>query len=155
MDRYRISFPALIADLLPSFRRKPIIIAWLMAAAKHLRNLQAEFVNWGQRRKDELKWNGQTIVLEHYLRVTYADDRIRIVNLEADTNGAYVGPDDDVVWHIGRDRENESFVGLYYSLGEDNFQVIVPVDLAYDPDEMRRRIDRYKLYGTQYSIIEQ
>ena len=155
MERYAISFYQLITDLLPSFLRNTLKLAWLYSSSVVLRNLHSTFESWGASRKEELKWNGQTIVLTHFLRAKYADNRIWIENTKADTNGAFVGIDGDTQWFIGIDGDNDRFVGTTYNLGEENFIVHVPAGLSYDPNEMRLQIDRYKLYGTKFKIVEE
>jgi hypothetical protein len=155
MNRFKINFQQLINDLLPSFLRRSGQVYWLFSCSKALRNIHDKFISWGQNRKNDLKWNGQTIVLEHFLRNRYSDNRIRIENLYKDTSGAFVGSDGDASWHIGVEGESSSFVGTSYSVETDNFKVYVPIGLIYDPDEMRKQIDRYKLYATKFSIIEE
>lgn len=155
MTKYAINFYNLVSDLLPSFLRNTLKLAWLYSCAVVLRNLHYTFELWGAARKEELKWNGQTIVLEHFLRAKYANNSIRIENLLADTNGTFIGTDEDAAWYIGQDGDNTAFIGTTYNAGIENFIVYVPAGLAYDPNEMRLQIDRYKLYGTTFTIIEE
>lgn len=153
MNRYKIDIPAFITDLLPSFRRNSaVLLAFLRAACAHILDLHDEFLSWGREKQREILWNAQTIKLRRLLRNRYASEGIEIENLTIDTNGAFIGTDNDAALYIGMEADADLYIGTAYSLEDVNFIVKVPASVSFDHTEMQAVINKYKTVGTKFLI---
>lgn len=152
MGRYAINFLRLIGWMLPTFLRRRVMIAWLHAVTKRLRDMHDEFIAWGREKKDEVQWNGQTGVLEQLLIRRFGPG-IYIQNNKLDTNGTFLGLPGDDVSYMSVPGDTTNYVGLSYNLSSVNFIVYVPSSLPFSRDEMEAVINKYKLYNTSFEII--
>lgn len=152
MGRYAINFLRLIGWMLPTFLRRRVMIAWLHAVTKRLRDMHDEFIVWGREKKDEVQWNGQTGVLEQLL-VRRFGPGIYIQNNKLDTNGTFMGIPGDAVSYMAVPGDASNYIGLGYNLSSFNFIVYVPSSIPFNRDEMEAVINKYKLYNTIFDIV--
>ena len=155
MDKYNIDFKKLIEWLLPVLKCKPVFISWLYAHLKYLRQLLNNFIAWGAEKKDEISWNGQTIVLKNLLIQKFGAG-IWIENILREKRYVFG-------WPI-HDTRNVNYFTIYnsnnpilYEHGvvlpdQISFIVHVPDTLIYDEVQMQAYIDKYKMLGTNYEI---
>lgn len=149
---YDIDFNKMVQQLLGNVLRKRIRVAWLTACLKALRNIHDEFVEKITQWLYDLKWNGQTIVFEQLL-INKFGAGIYITNNILETDGAFVGENNDTGFFIGEDNDNDQFIDVTYTLRTKNFVVHVPVALVFTMSEMIALINKYKMFGTTYDIV--
>lgn len=159
MKIYTVDFRKFIHQLLPPSVRKPIMLAFLFALIRPIRDLYQQFTSFHQSRRKDVSISGQVIKLEWLLndRFNAGQEGIWIVHNtpvqeafflfdegyteegtliydEADGRGPYMYEDADMV------------------PADVNFIVLVPEALEFDEFEMRAVVDKKKLYGSTYSI---
>lgn len=152
---YDIDFKKIIVWLLPSFYRKPVWVAWLHALLGKLRAIHVAFVAFVHTKKDEIKWNGQTIVLEQLLILKYGSG-IYITSVSNDVFPFYVRDVNNVqnpfIYNVNN-QDNPTVNQVNgYNLDGVNFVVHVPVLIPFNLNEMTALINKYRLFGTKFSI---
>lgn len=156
LKSYNFDFKKLITWMLPSFYRKPVWVAWPHALLAKIRAIHIEFVAFIATKKDEIKWNGQTIVLEQLLILKYGSG-IYITSEVNDVFPFYVYDVNNVLnpFVYGVNNENNPMVNSVnsYNLDGVNFIVHVPAIITFNQDEMTALINKYRLFGTTFSIV--
>ncbi len=151
---YDIDFQKWIKDNLHYQRRKPKRIALLMALAKRLRDIHAEFIATHEVNKETMKWTGQTIMLERLLNLKFGNG-ITIQNLDptgtvqieyeaANQNNpiTYLSPE---FANPVRGEAGEGLIGT-------GFLVNVPAAINFSQDEMKAVINKYLINYKTYVI---
>lgn len=149
---YDIDFPKMVKSLLGALVRKPKRIAWLTACFKPLRTIHDAFITYSDEKVDEIKWNGQTVILEHLLIEKFGDG-IYIVNNQLEVNGAFVGAGNDTGFYIGAGNDQSQYIDISYQSTGASFTVYVPAAIVFIQSEMEALINKYKLHGTTYEIV--
>lgn len=148
---YDIDFKDQVRQLLGYIHRKAKRVAWLSACAKPLRNLHDLFLAFSDEKGYELKWSGQTIILEQLLRDRFGDG-IFITNNVLELNGAFVGEGEDTGFYVGEGADQSQYVDVSYNISDANFVVHVPGTITFVQSEMEAWINKYKMFGTTYII---
>lgn len=148
---YDIDFKKLVQQLLGTILRKTKRVAWLTACLKPLRNLHNLFLSFTDDRLYEVRFNGQTMILEQLLIEQFGPG-IFITN-HILLNGAFIGENDDNSFFIGANADNSQFIDVTYSIGGVNFTVNVPAAIVFVQSEMEAIINKYKMFGTTYEIV--
>lgn len=149
---YDIDFKKMVEQLLGALLRKVKRVAWLTAVLKPVRNLHNTFLTYTNGIVNEIKWNGQTIVLEQLLIEKFGAG-IYITNAQVESNGAFIGSGSDNAFFVGENDDNTQFVDVTYSVSDYNFIVNVPGAIVFTLSEMQAYINKYKLHGTTYNIV--
>lgn len=149
---YDIDFKKMVQQLLGTILRKTKRVAWLTACLKPLRNLHDLFLSFTDDRLYEVRFNGQTIILERLLIEQFGPG-IFIENHMLELNGAFIGENDDNGFFIGVNADNSQFIDVTYSIGGVNFTVYVPAAIVFIQSEMEAIINKYKMFGTTYEIV--
>ena len=145
----------IITLFLPSNKRTNLRVRWLFAILKPLRDVHVLFLSYVAGVKEEMKWNGQLILLQRYLNLKYGSGII-IENQDFQQKGilGYPCPDERNV--TGYDAENfnnplcfGADEGFLSSVG---FIVKVPSAIIFDHNEMRATIDFYQIGSSDYEI---
>jgi hypothetical protein len=152
LSSYNIDFKKVVTMLLAGIWRRVRRIAWLTAALKPLANIHERFISIVNAKREEVKWNGQTILLQALL-VRKFGGGITIVNHILELNGAFVGEDQDTSFFVGQNNDNEQYIDVTYSIEGYNFTVYVPSSISFVPTQMAAYINKYKMFGTTYNII--
>ncbi len=156
LKSYNFDLKKLIVWMLPSFYRKPKWVAWIYALLAKVRAIHTEFVAFIAIKKDEIKWNGQTIVLEQFLILKYGSG-IYITSVTNEVFPFYVYEVNNVlnpfVYPINNVLNPMANEVNSYNLDGVNFIVHVPAIITFNTDEMTALINKYRLFGTTFSIV--
>lgn len=156
MDRYIFDFRKLITWLHESFTRKTKEVAWLYSSMKLLRDIHDQFIAFGNLKKDEIKYNGQTIKLERLLISKYGGGIFITNNQNTNIEPliAYEAndPQNEHAYEANEPENVYAYEADAANLGDTNFTINVPAAISFDEDEMRATVNRYKLYGKTYDI---
>lgn len=149
---YNIDFAKLINLLLGTQLRKPIRIAWLKAVTKPLADIHSSFISFTAAIVNEIKWNGQTIILEQLLIEKFGAG-IVITNNDSDIDGFFIGEGDDVSSFVGEGNDVDNYIDIDYSIATYDFTVSVPAAITFNMAEMLGYINKYKMFGATYNIV--
>lgn len=149
---YDIDFKKMVEQLLGALLRKTIRVAWLTACLKPVRNLHDIFLSFSNSIAEEIRWNGQTIVLEQLLIDKFGAG-IFITNNVNESNGALVGQNTDTAFFVGAGPDNSNYIDVTYNISDFNFTVHVPGAIVFTQSQMEAYIKKYKLHGTTYNIV--
>jgi len=156
IKNYNFSFKKLIAWLFPSFYRTPVRISWLNALLFKIRAIHTYFIAFIAQKKEEIKWNGQTIILERFLILKYGSG-IYITTELNDVYPFYLYNVNNVlnpfVYPVNNLANPMAYPANSYQLNNVSFIVHVPVIITFNVDEMTAFITKYKLFGTTFSIV--
>jgi hypothetical protein len=157
---YSINWKKLVELLLPTFLRKPVIIAFLNAFTTPISRMHAEFlmlkIEWDYR----LDHNGQVFSLEKVLNDKFdpTERRIYITTVDFEDD-VYIG-DRDHLEHTYITDPPDDAETLYLGdapqyMQSADFIVHVPGEiLATSEILIRNTIDIYKIAGKTYIIVE-
>lgn len=157
---YLINWSKLATLLLPTFLRKPVILAFLRAFGKPVETMHAEFLVEKTKWEYRMEHDGRVFSLKDVLNDAFdnVSRRIYITDVELQDD-IYIGNRDNreqVYISAPPDDENTVYIGSapqYYT--QANFIVHVPVEILEDNAILiRNLIDEYKLAGKTYIIIE-
>lgn len=152
LPSYDIDLRKLVGQLLGSLLKKDKRVAWLTAIAKPLRDLHDQFLSFTTLKAYEVKWNGQTIVLEKLLQDKFGSG-ITITNNSSSLDSLLIGDGVDVGGNWGDGPDIDSYIGEDYEPALFNFTVNVPGAIVFVESEMEAWINKYKLFGTTYNIV--
>ena len=110
---YDIDFYKMISQLLGKLFRKPVRIAWLLACLKGLRAIHDKFLAFTNSKLDEVKYNGQTFVMEKMLQAKFGAG-ITITNNTGALDNLLWGDGSDVSSYIGDAADIDSFISESY-----------------------------------------
>lgn len=151
---YTIDFKKLVEQLTGNLLRKTKRVAWLTALLKPWRNLHDSFLAYTNSLVDEIKWNGQTIVLQQLLIAKFGAG-ITVVN-NIGTNNAFAFSDGDespTAWGDGEDVQAAFYDEADIVVSTFSFTVNVPNTIVFTMSQMQAYINKYKLHGTTYNIV--
>lgn len=167
---WSIDFDFHLFNLVPTFLRKPVRMAWLKVFLSQLKWLHQQFLSFRIVANREATYNGQVMVLERMLNLNYYDEDIwasppdptaaghiyidhTLDNLPS--NYIFFNSESQEPLYIYNDSEAEPPVFVYSQqeyYSQVAFNVMVPVALTFNQDEMRARIDKYVIAGFNYQI---
>jgi hypothetical protein len=134
---------------------------WLRRLVAPLQGLYLDFLAWRADVRFRINLTGQVRVLEGYLNMKYDPEESRIRIVAFDDGLLWVGLEsegDNYHPRIGLESEPDSLVGipleneLRGSLGDVDFIVYIPVGIH--PDLIWSEIEKYRLAGMKYKIIQ-
>ena len=160
---YSINWNKLVELLLPTFLRKPVIIAFLNAFKTPIERMHNEFLQKKSEWEYRLDHNGQVFSLEKVLNDAFDDNdpppigrRIRIFTVIFQDD-VYIGNRnnaDQVYISAPPDEETTHIGAAPQYMEEADFIVHVPEDiLAANEILIRNTIDIYKLAGKTYILV--
>ena len=152
LGNYDINFKKIVQQLLGSLLRKPVRVSWLTALLKPLRSLHDQFLSFTDLKAYEIKWNGQTIVLEKMLQNKFGPG-IYILNNASALDSLLIGDGVDTGGSFGDGSDIDSYIGEDYNPPITNFTVCVPAAIIFVQSEMEAWINKYKFIGTTYNIV--
>lgn len=162
MNRYLIQFATLAKNLLPPFLRKSRMLDWLRALVRPIQSLNQRFMDFMNRIRYRMRFNGQVIYLQRILNDFY-DPVLRRIYIG---NGNPLGLPNFVYNRIEGRRiftRNRSEMlptpflrnRAEYSNAVD-FVVWVPISiLTADPENARRiraLVNQYRLAGRRFRV---
>lgn len=144
----------LIRQLLPTFSRKPIRLAWLDAMLSTFVRMWNEYTAWRIDKNYEAHVTCQTVSMEAYLnrlfdthlqRITiidaYFDETVYIALSEENYDDMYIDGDDGKVIYLEEEATGNGFV------------VSVPEDLSDFAAEIRGVVEKIRALGVGYIIM--
>lgn len=151
---YKINFDKLVVLLLPTFLRKPRIIAFLSLFSTQLTKL---YNTWLVKKIEDVIWlnhNSQVCYLRKILNDEFDDLKRRITI----TDGQLY--ERQYLYTIG-EKKPKYFGKIYLRQSSDyadtgiDFFVVVPVDINIDQQKHKLNafINRYKLASKRYKVI--
>lgn len=155
------NYEALGEQMTPRLLRKPRMLAWVRVILSQLNWLKDQFVVWAVAIGQELKWNGQVIVLERALSRRYLNADVGVIVDNTATRlprwlGWYRSEGQPALgtgWHKS---ETQPELGFGYwrteYAGEVDFIVKFPVAYIYNESEVRAYLSRYVICGKRYTI---
>jgi hypothetical protein len=158
MTRYQIDFTKLITWLLPRLKRKTVRITWLYSVMVRIRAIHADFISTGSKLAALAKVNSQIINLEAYL-ITRFGEGITIAPQAVLTQQAVVKHQNDAALGGVIVAAGQTPLSFVYHQNQStsiyNATVTVPAELAVDLSELAAVLDKYKVPGSTYLIIEE
>jgi len=147
----------LITQYLPSYKRKIVRINWLVVLASYFKQIHTEFLSHFTTVKNEMKWDGRTILLERVLQ-----DRFQIPSLTITNNDLTINPllgypcpnTDNVISYAPNDPQSPIAYGPDITLESYGFTIRVPIGSTYDESELRAVVKRYQIGSSNFNIIE-
>lgn len=152
LPNYDFDMVKMIRQLLGKPYRMPVREAWLNACLKGLRAIHDKFITFTDAKLDEVKYNGQTFVMENMLQAKFGAG-ITITNNIGSLNGLFVGDGDDISNYWGDGTDINAYVDTAYSVALFSFTVNVPSAIVFVQSEMEAFIRKYKMYGTTFNIV--
>jgi len=158
--------------LVPSKLRLGKRMSWLTVLLKGLQDIHDEFLLWRDDVNRRATFNGQVMVLERMLNLTYFTEDIWASPVDVTASGhIYIEQvagtvENTAIWYLS---EGQATVQVWGYLSEGisgvpswylseqtssvSFNVMVPVALVFNEPEMRARIDKYVIAGFNYNIV--
>lgn len=156
----KISYNNLVRQLVPNAKRQPVRLMILRGFVAPLASLYRDFDAWRDEIRMRINLSSQVSILEGYLNYKYdPTGSIRIVTF------------DDGLFAMGLVEEGENYMPPIGLLEEENdlaeipllgenrtmfgdvdFIVYIPAGL--DPDMIAAEIEKYRLAGMKYKIIQ-
>lgn len=143
------------------FWRKPLYLAFIAVIALPFQNLNTQLSSYYNAKKYEMTfYTGQVAHLEYVLNQEF-DPIDRLIYYRD-----VIGPDDLYLYNASEMNEKtfvynkaEAAAPLYLfnSVEADlypSFEIVVPIGLSYSLVAMKALIDKYKVAGKTYQIIE-
>jgi len=149
---YDFDFETMVRLLLGSIWRKTKRVAWLKAGLKGLRAVHDEFLSFTNSKMDDVKYNGQTFIMEKMLQSKFGAG-ITITNNIGSIDGLFVGTGVDISNFIGDGADINTYIDTQYNVALYNFTVRVPSAITFVQSEMEAYIKKYKLLGTTFNIV--
>ncbi len=149
-----INFTKLITHLLGNLHRKPKRIAWLVALFKPFDIVHQKFLTYTNEKWEELKYNGQTFVLEQMLTTRFGDG-IYIVNNLGEIVSFTIGTGDDFTDSIGTGDDFVGGIDISYSGASFDFTVYVPSSVVFVESQMIAWIKKYNSNSFNIVIYEE
>lgn len=176
--RYNFSIAALVEKYLPTFLRKPRLLAWLRALFTPFVDLQASFAQYRAAARLELEQNGQVVRLRNLLndRLDPVLRRIRIVDA---SNKSFVLSEiadtiisesfDTIIFDLSDFDSSVSFLVRLpaeivgedfvfvseiedFIISESGFVVFSDITGSESSQRLNELIQNYKIAGKTYSI---
>lgn len=132
----------LVPILLGNLHRQPRRIAWLKALLKPFASIHAKFKTYTDAKLEEVKYNGQTFVLEQMLVARFGAG-ITITNNSGANNDLIIGDGSDWSSSIGDGSDWTAAIEADYTPTGYSFTVNVPAAIIFVNSEMRAWIEKY------------
>lgn len=150
---YNLNIDKLLVLLIPTFLRKPKLVAWLRTLATPLYKLLYDFQRASQDDLCNLAHNSQVCYLRKALNDEFDDEQRRIrIEDGKQKQRLYIYP---------RSANKPLYLGkvfLYqrgdYIDGGVDFIVVLPKDLTYDKYKLEALVNFYKLAGKRWQISQ-
>ncbi|MCB2379786.1 hypothetical protein LGH70_19475 [Hymenobacter sp. BT635] len=166
----QLEVPALVRDLLPSFLRRPRMVAWLLCLLRPVVELNQQLQSYAQRVRVLLSYNSQTLLFEKALNDTFdpALRRIYIENNDVDVQPLFLSFKVEAqppipVWFEAEPDRTQRFLRFTREAVAAGFTVFVPASLLPDASDAAgtrayyARLDafivRYKLATIQHTTV--
>ncbi|WP_420582099.1 hypothetical protein [Reichenbachiella sp.] len=133
-------------------------LQWLASLFVHIKTIHTAFISHFKTIKEEMKWDGRTILLERYLQLKLGIPELRIFNndFENTTTLGYPCPDNNNP--IGYQASSQIGIVGYTAYANNvvqaGFSIIIPSGLTYDEDQLKAEVNRYLIGGSDFEIIE-
>ena len=162
MFDYSWNITNIVNWLLPTFLRKPKMIAWLKSLLFPLNEKHQEFLSYVDDKRYELDFTGQVISLERLLNDKYdnVDRRIFISQEKADE--VFFFDDDDLnpaneIFLFDDNNVNVGSENAFFFFSDSSglltdFIVNIPNTVVFSESELRVLVNKYKLAGKNFSI---
>lgn len=154
---YDIDYRRLVKWWTPYILRKPFLLTFLGVLVYPVAQLHQLFLRFKTAKLYQLKITPQVCLLEMMLRDSFdpIDRGIYIVDAKWYLP-TYIYQEDELK-PVYLKKESEAAPVILYTESEagrfrDDFIVLVPAGVVFNIDEMRGKIDSYKLAGTHYKI---
>ncbi len=169
---YAINFGQRLIEALAPDDRFPKRLAWLRVLIAGVRRIHSLFLVWKVGMELEASHNGQKMVLERMLNLTYYSQDVWATQTDPTANGCIYIENlslvfaNSPIWYRTEGQPQQRvfrFIAEGSSTGDPfwfqaetagayDFRVMVPVGLTYTDAEMRARLDRYVVAGFTYII---
>ena len=160
---YNIDFDKLAGRLLPSFLKKPMLIAWVRLLVSPLRYVNDELVSFVADKRIAATYTGQVMILQRALNREFAMGSGGNITI-TDTGVLYPR------YYTYYKREGAGYLGNYYhkyetvgALGnvwfrgeyanQIHFTVRVPSATVASDESIRAFVNQYKVAGKRFQII--
>jgi hypothetical protein len=131
----------------------------MLAAFKPIKELNVEFKLWKDRLDYDLRFNGQTINLEHVLNDLFDNSSRRIYIQDTSiVNYVYVSNKIEGSGRLYLSNKSETTAPDVYfenrteQTNQIHFKVMVPSSLGFSVIQMKALVDKYKIAGVKYQI---
>lgn len=153
LPNYDFDMVKMIRQLLGKPHRRPVREAWLKACLMGLRSIHDKFIAFTDAKADEIKYNGQTLVMEKMLQAKFGLG-ISITNNIGSIDGLFIGDGNDIQGYWGDGSDVITYIDTVYNVALYNFTVNVPAGVVFVQSEMEAFIRKYKMYGTTFNIVQ-
>jgi len=147
---YNIDFPKLIQQLLGGIHRKSVRVAWLKAILKPLEQIHNRWLEFSNAKWEEMKYNGQTFILEQMLIARFGAG-ITITNNLGNDDSNVIGDGSDWSDSIGSGSDFNGGIGETYTVVINDFTVNVPNTITFVESEMEAWIRKYN--SNNFNIV--
>lgn len=155
---YDIDFQKMVTQYVRPHLSKMVRLQWLASFFVHLRTIQNEFLLHFKSMKNEMKWDGRTILLERYLQLKFSIPEIKIINNSFPNNSilGYPCPNSDN--EVGYSAD--SLIGIIgfssYSSVDffKGFTITLPIGSVYNEENLIAEANHYLIGGSDFEIIE-
>lgn len=170
---FTVDFEKIGVHLLPSFLRKPKMLAWFRILLRPMQIVNNSLQQYVEKKRKEIHWNGQSIVLERALNITFNpgvdyDDALSSGNM----SGCILIDNTSFLFkRIYRyyqsekqgdggftyyQSEGQGDKGFFYFQSEQSsvyhFVIKIPSGLIYNADEVSRFVNNFKIAGKKFTI---
>ena len=152
LPSYDIDFTKMIKQCLAIVLRKSKTISWLNACLKALRTVHDDFLSFTSSKLTEIKYNGQTFILQQLL-INKFGAGIYITNNQNSSNGFFIGSGTDISAFIATKSDVRSFIDTSYSVSQYSFTVHVSASITFVMSELVGYVNQYKMYGTTFNVV--
>lgn len=159
---YNVDFNKTVEDVSPPLLRKSKMISWLKALISPVIYVYNSFIAYTDEKRLEISYNFQTQHIERMLNNNYpaAGGLIYIDNAGSYLPINYTFFSAEGQPYLGFTYFNSEAMGYFdftYNFSEYaqeyDFKVMVPEGFDLDENEMRAKINKYKIAGMRYQII--
>ena len=157
---FNIDLNYLREALIPIKLRKQNFLYLLRVLYKSLFTVQNTFNQFFNTIKYDLDFNGQVIYLEHLLNDKFDSTERRIYITDADNLPLpylFNKIEENEPIYIFNKSELETPLYLYNNqeyITDNDFTVVLPIGLSYDLNYLKSLINKFKIAGVRYNIIE-
>lgn len=157
---YKVDYNKLAILLLPTFLRKPKLVAFIQALIAPIDSIYYQWSNWRVKNIYKLEHTGQIC----YLRGSLNDDfdpverRIRVIDSQLyDTTYIFTEAEEQDVWLATEDEPDTLWLRTEVETADTGLDFLVYVPEAlYDKEiyALTAHIDFYKAGGKRYKILK-
>lgn len=154
---YEINYGTLVWWLIPPKLRNKKLVNWLLVLISPVAAIKEQFKLYQKAKRFQLAITPQVCYLEFMLNDSF-DSSLRRIRI-GDANwfspiDLYIEPEQEPV-PLYKEPENKPlklYLDSEAGMMKDDFVVLVPAGLSYNVEEMKGKLDAYKLAATKYTI---